>query len=314
MNGMVAVEGPLAEGTKYAIETQSLGRRYGSRWVVRGLDLRVPRGAIYGFLGLNGAGKSTTIRMLLGLIRPHAGAAHVVGLNTQRDEVAIKRRVGYVAEQPAFYDWMTVAQLCRFVATYRKDEWDWKRANELIDRFRVPVDVKVGQMSKGQRAKTALVLALAFDPDVLVLDEPTSGLDPVARREFIEGILAEFQESGKTVFMSSHLVNELAGLVDHIGILHEGRLLRSGRVEGFLDRIRRVRMHFDGEAPREFNWQGLLRYQAEGREAVAVLDAFEESICREQLAALGARGVECERLTLEDAFVEVVGAADRSGR
>jgi len=293
------------------IETRGLGRQYGRRWVVGGLDLAVPRGAVYGLLGLNGAGKSTTIRMLMGLVRRHAGAARVLGLDPAREAVAIKRRVGYVAEAPAFYDWMTVGEICRFVAYYRRERWSARRAEELVARFRLPLDARLKNLSKGQRAKTALVLALAFEPEVLILDEPTSGLDPVARREFIEGILAEFQESGKTIFISSHLVNELAGLVDHIGILYEGRLLQSVTTEAFLDSVRRVRLGFDGPAPRQIACDGLLKCRVDGREALLSVGGFDAARTIAQLKAYHPAQIEVERLNLEDAFIDTIGAAER---
>ncbi len=297
-----------------AIVTNSIGRKYGGRWVVNDLSLKVPQGAVYGFLGLNGAGKSTTIRMLMGLIRSHSGGAGVLGFDSSRQGLEIKRRVGYVAEQPAFYEWMTVGQICRFTATYRRDRWNWKLAESLVAKFRLPVDSKLKNLSKGQRAKTALVLALAFDPDMLILDEPTGGLDPIARREFIEGILAEFQESGKTIFISSHLVNELAGLVDHVGILHEGRLLESSRTEDFLDSIRRVRLIFNGQVPSSIQCEGLLHSRINGREAAVAVSKFDEEKTIGQLKTYNPADIQIERLNLEDAFVEYVGAAERGDR
>jgi len=296
---------------EWVIETNGLGRRYGTRWVVQDLSLRVARGAVYGFLGLNGAGKSTTIRMLMGLIRRHAGQAAVLRLDPARAGVRIKRRVGYVAEQPAFYDWMRVGEICAFAAYYRAGAWLPKRANDLIQRFRLPREARLRDLSKGQRAKTALVLALAFDPELLILDEPTSGLDPVARREFVEGVLAEFQESGKTIFVSSHLVNELSGLVDHVGILHEGRLLLSQPADDFTASVRRIRLSFEGEAPRQIRCAGMLRCQADGREAVVSVRDFDEQKTVAELRALGPLGLEIESLSLEDAFVEFVSGAER---
>lgn len=295
---------------QWAIETTGLARWYGRRRVVNGLDLRVARGAVYGFLGLNGAGKSTTIRMLMGLIRRHEGEARVLGLDPARKGVELKRRVGYVAEIPAFYDWMTVAEALRFTATYRRERWDWGRAEQLVAQFRLPPGERLKNLSKGQRAKTALVLALAFDPELLILDEPTSGLDPVARREFVEGILAEYQDSGKTIFISSHLVNELAGLVDHVGILHEGRLLLSARVEDFLDSVRRVRLSFAEAAPRELACEGLLRGRIDGRDALLAVRDYDEERLAAQLRAFNPTALTIERLTLEDAFVEFIGGAE----
>lgn len=296
--------------TEFAIETSGLGRRYGRRWVVDDLALQVPRGAVYGFLGLNGAGKSTTIRMLMGLIRRHEGQARVLGLDPARAGVALKRRVGYVAEMPAFYEWMSVAEILRFTATYRKENWDWARAERLLDTFRLSPSEKLRNLSKGQRAKTALVLALAFDPELLILDEPTSGLDPVARREFVEGILSEYQEAGKTIFISSHLVNELAGLIDHVGILYDGRLILSARADDFLDSIRRVRLTFEAGVPAELECGGMLRKRANGREALLSVRECDEEKITAELRAFNPTEIQFERLGLEDAFVELVGGRE----
>ena len=156
---------------------------------------------------------------------------------------------------------------------------------------------------------------MAFDPDLLILDEPTSGLDPVARREFVEGVLADFQDEGKTIFVSSHLVNELAGLIDQVGILHEGRLLLNSTSEGFMDSVRRVRLAFDGPAPGKVTCQGALKYTANGREALLSVRDFDEARLRseltEALSETPPTGFEVERLNLEDAFVEFIGAAER---
>ncbi len=297
-----------------AVRTRGLGRRYGRRWVVRGLDLAVPRGAVYGMLGLNGAGKSTTLRMLMGLIRRGEGEALVLGLDPARRGVELKRRVGYVPDDPALYEWMTVHELCGFAGHYHGGRWKPQRALELMARFKLPLDTKLKHLSKGQRAKTLLVLALAFDPEMLILDEPTTGLDPVARREFIEGVLGEFQQEGKTIVISSHLVNELAGLVDHVGVLHEGRLIFSGPVEEFLGSVRRVRMSFGGEAPAAVQCTGLLRAEANGHDMRLSVRDFDEARVRGELAEYSPEAVEIETLGLEDAFVEFVGGAEGVAR
>ncbi len=297
--------------TDSVITTTSLGRRFRGRWVVQDLDLEVPKGSVFGFLGLNGAGKSTTIRMLMGLLARHQGDARVLGLDPGREPVEIKRRVGYVPEAPIFYDWMTIGQTLDFAACYRSKEWDRARADHLLAHFRLPRDARINELSKGMKAKTSLVLAMAFNPELLVLDEPTSGLDPIARREFIEGILAEYQESGRTVFVSSHIVSELAGLVDHVGILHEGRLLFAQTAEEFLAGLRRVRMDFEGPAPTDFRLSGLLTSRSNGRDAEAAVRSGDEKAIAAEVEALGARGFTIEPLPLEDAFIEVVRAAER---
>ena len=295
----------------FIIETNGLGRRYGTRWVVDGLDLKVPKGAVYGFLGLNGAGKSTTIRMLMGLIRRHSGDVKVLGFDPSKDGVEVKRSVGYVAEAPSFYEWMTIDDICSFASTYRKKDWDQKKANELITRFRVPHNTKLKDMSKGQRAKTSLVLAMAYNPELLILDEPTGGLDPVARREFVEGVLAEYQEEGKTIFISSHLVNELSGLVDHVGIIFEGQLLLSQSSEEFMSSVKKIKLTFNGPAPADIVCEGIMRCKTDAREAVVSVRNYNEQVVSQQLQNYNPLTIEVEGLNLEDAFVEFISGAER---
>ena len=291
-----------------AISTENLGHQFGKKWAVRNLNLAVPKGSVFGFLGLNGAGKSTTIRMLTGLLGCDEGTATVLGMNPERDEARIKAVVGYVPDQPSFYNWMTAEQMLGLVAHYRAD-WDGVRAARLLSNFRVPQNQRLRTMSKGQRSKVALTMALAFNPQLLMLDEPTGGLDPVARREFLEGVLGEFQDDGRTVFVSSHLVNEIQGLVDIVGILHEGRLIRCLNMDDLRRGARRVRLQFADAAPANIACDGLLRVAVDGREAIATFDRFDESKTPEMLKKYAPQGLCVEPMSLEDLFIEVVGAA-----
>ena len=296
-----------------AIRTEGLAKRYGSKWAVRGLDLTVPQGAVYGLLGVNGAGKSTTLRMLMGMTSPTRGEARVMGRDPERDPVEVKRIVGYVPDAPVLYPRMTVAQVCDFVAYYRRDRWDDVRADALLKAFRLDPRARVRDLSKGQRAKTALLIAMAFRPDLLILDEPTSGLDPVARRGFYEDLLAECQETGRTIIVSSHLVSELAGLVDHVGIIHEGRLALEDTTERLLASMRRFRVAFDGEVPARLGCAGLLKKQVSGREALVTVKTSDPDAARAALEAHSPVSIDEEALGLEDAFIEYVGAIERMG-
>jgi ABC-2 type transport system ATP-binding protein len=294
---------------EFAIQTHDLGRRYGRTWAVQHLNLEVPRGSVFGFLGLNGAGKSTTIRMLIGLLTPDAGRANVLGLNPVRDDIAVKRRVGYVPDTPTFYEWMTIEETLAFVAHYRKHEWDDKRAAHLLQVFDLPKAQRVGTLSKGQRAKVALTLALGFNPDLLLLDEPTLGLDPVARRQFVEGLLAEFMEGDRTVLISSHLIHEISGIVDHVAILKGGALVRAQRTEELLAGLKRARLTYEDSPPPVLQVPGLVRSQVDGREAILVVDNFNDSTIT-RLHQFGARDVRIENLSLEEAFVELAGRGE----
>jgi ABC-2 type transport system ATP-binding protein len=294
----------------FAIKTYGLGRRFGTRWAVHDLTMAVPFGSVYGFLGLNGAGKTTTIRMLMGLLKSHAGAISVLGIDPEDQDIEVKRRVGYVADTPNFYDWMTVRELTAFVAFYRRGQWDQARADHLVKVFQIPLDQKVRTLSKGQRAKVSLTLALAFNPDMLVLDEPVGGLDPVARRQFFEGVLAEYMDGQRTVFISSHLINEISGLVDHVGIIRDGTLVRSEQTESLLAGLKKVRLIYEGDAPGAFACTGLVRSQVDGREARLTIDKFHPESTLAELGHLGASEIVVEDLSLEDAFVELVGGRD----
>lgn len=295
------------------IETRNLGRRFGRQWVVRNLSLSVPKGSVYGFLGLNGAGKSTTMRMLMGLLTPHEGSSLVLGLDPQSDPIAVKRRVGFVAEKPYFYEWMTLRELVAFVAHYRKEEWDDLRAEHLVRSFKLEKDKRVKEMSKGQQAKVALLLAMSYQPELLILDEPTLGLDPVVRREFVETLLAEYMEGGNTVIISSHLIDEIAGLVDTVGILKDGVLVHQTSAEALRARVKAIRVSFDGDPPREVKVPGLLRRKERGREMLLTVDGFDKEKTLAAVQSLGPAHVAVEELSLENQFIELTSGDDNGG-
>lgn len=291
-----------------AVRTDGLGYRFGRfnrRWAVRHLDLEVPAGAVYGLLGPNGAGKSTVLRLLLGLLRPHEGRVKVLGHDPQVDPVAVKERVGYEAEALELYDWMTLEELLGFVGRYRPG-WDGELAERLRERFGLAPDRRVGELSRGQRAMAGLLLALAFRPGLLLLDEPTSGLDVAARRLFYETVLAEYQAEGGTILIASHQVHEIAGLVDHLGVLREGRLEVSASVEELQRSVRRWRLTFPENAPTSLEVPGLLRTELSGREAVLLIRGEEEAV-RPALTAASPSRLESEELGLEELLEALAG-------
>lgn len=296
-----------------AIQVQGLCYGYDESWGLNGVSFNVPRGSVYGFLGPNGSGKSTTIQLLMGFLESQAGSVDVLGLDPRRQPVDLKRSVGYISERQSFYDWMRVDELMAFVAHYRQ-EWDAAFAEHLRQRFGLDPRRPVGRLSKGEQAMVALLLALAFRPPLLIFDEPTSALDPGARRRFFEGVLAEYQEDGGTVFVSSHLIHEIAGLVDNVGILARGELLSSRTVEQFYNDIRRYRLSFTEAPVGEWDLPGQLTAIQDGRQVVVTIDLSLAKEAEVQ-AALGSRRpfrIEEEKMTLEEIFLAVVdgGSAD----
>jgi ABC-2 type transport system ATP-binding protein len=186
-------------------------------------------GVVVALLGENGAGKSTALRILLGLLEPDAGEASVLGLDSRRQGLEIRRRVGYVPDQPALYDWMTVEEAGWFVAGFYPLGFQ-KHYDELVTHFELPPDRKIKDLSKGMRAKVSLSLAMAHKPELLILDEPTSGLDPLIRREFLESMV-DVAAQGRTVLLASHQIAEVERVADVVAILQEGKLVLVERLE-----------------------------------------------------------------------------------
>ena len=230
------------------IETDGLSKRYGSTLALEGLNLTVGEGEVYGYLGPNGSGKTTTIRLLLGLHRPSAGRAQVFGVDAWGDPVRVHRRVAYVAGEPFLWPALTSAETFRFLARLHGGT-DVAYREELVRRFRLDPDRKIRALSKGNRQKVQLIAALATRADLLLLDEPTSGLDPLMEVAFRDCV-KEARERGQTVFLSSQILSEVEALCDRVGILREGRLVD----EGTLEQLRHlaaqtVEVTFAGAAP-----------------------------------------------------------------
>ena len=233
---------------------------------VNGLDLTVPRGAVYGLIGRNGAGKTTTLRMLMGLMRPVRGVARVLGHDLWSAPRAIRQRVAYVSQDQQLPSHQCTAELCLDLSRLYQD-WDFALAGHLTKRFGIRVDAPMAALSGGDRRKVAVLLAFAARPEVLVLDEPAAGLDPIARRQLMEEIVGFLGDGGeRTVLFSTHILEDLERVADHIGIMDRGRMVVAGRLEDLQTGMRRVQIIFSGaEVPAGFRVPGALRSRAEGR-------------------------------------------------
>ena len=204
------------------ISIQNLQKRYRDCEALSGVTLEVPPGVVFALLGENGAGKTTMIKCLTGFEQPTSGTVRVLGMDSQQEAMKIRQRIGYVSDQPALYDWMRIDEIGWFTSAFYPDGF-LKRFYELIEYYELPLGRKIRQLSKGQRAKVALSLAVSHDPDLLILDEPTSGLDPVVRRQFLESMV-DRAAVGKTVFLSSHQINEVERVADWVAIVHQGKI------------------------------------------------------------------------------------------
>jgi ABC-2 type transport system ATP-binding protein len=290
------------------LSTHQLTKDFKGLRAVDRLDLSVCEGDVFGFLGPNGAGKTTTIRILLDLLDRTSGEASILGMHCVRDALEIKKRVGYVAEGQRMYDWMRVDELIWFCKGFYPT-WDDAFAESVKKRLELPGDQRVGEMSRGTQAKLALLLAMAFKPDLLILDEPTAGLDVVVRRNFIQEVIELIQEEGRTVFFSSHLVHEVERVADWVGVIDQGKLIWCSSVEDTKSRIKRLVLSFDEPARSCASIPGMLHETPSGRQvAVAVRDFSDETLAAAN--ALKPASVTVEDLSLEDAFVALVGGAE----
>lgn len=253
-----------------AISVRNLHKQYGRHQVLRGVSFDVPRGQTLALLGCNGAGKTTIIRTMMGLLEPDAGNIRVAGLNPQVEALALRRKVGFLAEDQQMFGWMTVDQLIRFVAGLY-DTWDHGLAGHYLEQFQLPLRKKVKQLSKGQNIRLGLLLALAHRPEVLILDDPTLALDPIMRREFNRDLIAHLQGTGGTVLYSSHLLAEVEAVADQVAILHEGRIVRHASTDDIRDSVKRLvfpARHFEAVTHR----LSVLDGQVHGSDASVVVD------------------------------------------
>jgi ABC-2 type transport system ATP-binding protein len=213
-----------------AIDLQAVHKSFRSTDVLRGVTMQVARGKTFAFLGRNAAGKTTLIRMLLGLLKRDDGAIRVLGIDPQRDPLELRRRVGYLAEDQTMYGWMRVDEIVRFVAPFYPT-WDHDLAQRYLRDFELPLRTRIKHLSKGQNVRLGLVLALAHRPELVILDDPALGLDPIMRKQFNRDLITHLQCDGRTVFYSSHLLYEVEPVADEVAILHEGRIVRQADTE-----------------------------------------------------------------------------------
>lgn len=295
-----------------AIVTDGLTKWYGTKCVVNALSLRVPEGCVYGFLGRNGAGKSTTIKMLTGMVHPDDGTASLLGQDVATLTPEIRQRIAYLAEGHPLYSWMTIDGLMRFNRPFYP-AWNQGLFDQIIEHFQLDRKKKVKHLSKGQVAQVSLALGIAPEPELLILDDPTLGLDTVVRRDFLESLIQIIQKKGRTIFLSSHVLGDVERVADRIGVMVDGVLRVDCPTDEFKQSIRRVVLSFDGPPPRFSGCDGLVASHVEERRLELVVVGFGESH-RTLFAALTPQPltVEVVELNLEDAFIEYTRGSRRA--
>jgi ABC-2 type transport system ATP-binding protein len=288
-----------------AIELAGLSKRFGRTLAVNDLSLTIPRGTTFGLLGPNGAGKSTTIKMLMGMLSITSGDARVLGIRVDEDAVEVKQRVGYVPETHHIYRWMRIREVIGFCKSCFRS-WNDQTCRELVDLFGLDLEKKVKHLSKGMQTKLALLLAVSHEPDLLLLDEPLSGLDPIAREEFLDGVLRTICDRGQTVLISSHMLDDVRRLADTVGILYEGRLLLQGNLDALLTSTKRICATLrDGCQPKETP-DGTIWQRNQGREWTITVRDFSPEKVQQVQAIDGVENVRVVDLGLEELFKDFI--------
>ncbi len=293
------------------IQFNQVGKSYGALQVLSSVSLRVGRGEVYGFLGRNGAGKSTAIKMMLGITEVTSGSIELFGEPVNSHMVSARQRIGYVAQEQHFYQWMSPKQLAKFVkGLYPR--WHQQRYEQLLELFELPLKRKIGHFSGGMKAKLALCMAVATSPECLILDEPTAGMDPVARREFLDLVSKEAYRTEATVFFSTHLIDDIEAIADRIGIIEAGRTVYEGGLNALSDHIATYSIDESefrpGDEPGEFVHGGawLLQQGSRNGRHYLVLEFANGAPVKPVLN----HGWREDAMTLEDVFIAVVAKSD----
>lgn len=284
------------------IELANVTKCYGSHMALDQVSLNVPPGVVFALLGENGAGKTTAIRLMLGLAEPSAGQVRVLGRDSERKGFEIRRRVGYLPERPTLYEWMTSAEIGWFTAGFYPDGFEFE-FRKLLESFGIPLDRKLSALSKGMRAKVALSLAMAHKPELLILDEPTSGLDTMVRREFLESMV-DIAAEGRTVLLSSHQIGEVERVADFVAIVHAGRVLLVDRLDDLKRSTRQVTVTVEDGRRSLQPLPGIIIHERHrGRQFELVTRGVDNTTLESLRFAEGIVAVESRTPSLEEIFV-----------
>ncbi len=289
-----------------AIEIKNCTKCFRRTAVVKDLCLSVEPGTVYGLAGDNGAGKTTTIKMMLGMLRANSGSIRVLGFDPWDNGVELKKNIGYVSENRELYDWMTVTEIIWFNSQFY-ETWDETLAAETLKSMELDPKKKIKQLSRGMRAKVCLMLALSHRPDLLILDEASSGLDPLVRREILEHIITLIQSEGRTVFFSSHQIDEVERVSDRVGILCEGDLLRDESLDDIKATSKIIRVAWNSDMPDHTKFENVTCIEESGREKAYFTDSFSDELLQ-QFKQLNPAMIDVQDLKLEEIVVETIRA------
>jgi ABC-2 type transport system ATP-binding protein len=287
------------------VEITGLNRQFGSTLALNQVSLQVRRGRVFGLVGANGAGKTTLIKHVLGRLKAQSGEVRVFGFDPVADPVAVLGRLGYLSENRDLPGWMRVDELLRYTAAFYP-KWDEVYAEELRQQFGLNPRAKIRTLSRGENAKAGLLIALAYRPELLLLDEPSSGLDPVVRRDILEAIIRTVADEGRTVFFSSHLLEEVERVADDLAMMFNGRVVLAGALDDVKENHHRLVLRFDSPQASAPKLPGVLSMTGGGREWTAICNGKRDEAVA-AAARTGGRIVAEDSPSLDEIFVARAG-------
>lgn len=286
--------------TDTIVRLKRVDKSYGKTRVLDGLNLNVPEGSVYGLLGRNGAGKTTSLRMMMDLVRPGGGEIEVMGHAPADMPIALRQQIGYTSDSMQLIPWLSVAQLLNYNGSFYPD-WDAEYVKTWLRRLELNEKKRVFSLSRGDRQKLGLIMAIGHRPRLLILDEPAGGLDPLARQEFLESIIELIHESGTTIVISSHQMSDLERIADTVGLMVGGKMRVEAELETLKTRSRRVQML--GQAVAAEGLDGLVYQSRRGGMLEMVLDNWSEATEQKLLRRFPEARIESSPLSLEELFL-----------
>jgi len=291
--------------SKLIISVASLSCRFGAKLALDNVSLEVTSGQVLGLVGANGAGKTTLIKHLLGLLKPAGGSVRVFGLDPVANPPGVLGRIGFLSEDRDLPMWMRVEELLRYSRAFYP-KWDDQYAESLRRQFQLDPAARIKHLSRGELAKAGLLVALAHRPELVVLDEPSSGLDPLVRRDMLEAIVRTVADEGRTVFFSSHLLDEIERVSDRIAMMDSGRFVLTGELAGLLESHHRLTLRFEKPPVQTPKLDGALSISGSGLEWTVLCNgAIPEIVMAAKI--LGAQVVAQEAASLDEIFLARIG-------